>query len=69
MEYKVTTWEELEASGWRKASFSSGNGGNCVMTKRIGAGMAVGDTKDPDGAKLAFPASAWETFTTALKKC
>lgn len=67
MESIVTTWETLEADGWRKASYSTSNGGNCVMTKAADGRMAVGDTKNPDGTVLAFGAGAWEQFLTAMR--
>lgn len=37
MEQQVKSWETLAAEGWRKSSFSSNNGGNCVMIRPFSA--------------------------------
>jgi Domain of unknown function (DUF397) len=48
---------------WRKSTYSSGNGGNCVEVARNLPGVvAVRDSKDPDGPALGFPAVAWAEF-------
>jgi hypothetical protein len=40
---------------WRKPSYSSGNGGQCVEVACNLPGMvAVRDSKDPEGPNLAF---------------
>jgi hypothetical protein len=51
---------------WRTSSHSTGDGGQCVEVAG-GDGVAVRDTKERDGATLAFTAQAWRTFTTSLK--
>jgi hypothetical protein len=54
-------------TAWRKTSYSSGNGGNCVeVGQHIGA-VAVRDTKDRDGVTLSVPVDAWATFTASLR--
>ena len=52
--------------GWRKSTYSDGNGGACV---EVGSadGVAVRDTTDRDGATLAFSAGAWAAFITRLR--
>lgn len=59
---------EVAAAGWQKSSHSSGNGGQCVEVARdmLGA-VAVRDSKDPEGPKLAFTPAAWQEFTGLLK--
>jgi uncharacterized protein DUF397 len=53
---------------WRKSSYSSANGGNCVEVARdMPAAVAVRDSKDPEGPKLAFTPAAWREFTGLLK--
>lgn len=53
---------------WRKASYSGNNGGGCVEVARIPvAGVAVRDSKDPDGPKLAFPPADWQAFIRRMK--
>jgi len=58
----------LESADWRKSTFSSSNGGNCVEVARNLPGVvAVRDSKDPDGPALAFTPADWEAFTARLK--
>ncbi|WP_369185761.1 DUF397 domain-containing protein [Streptomyces sp. Y1] len=53
---------------WRKSSYSSTNVGECVEVA-IGAPgrVPVRDSKDPEGAVLAFPADAWQSFVAAVR--
>jgi hypothetical protein len=58
------TSHELE---WRKSSYT-GDNGNCVeVAWPSPAGMAVRDSKQPAGAILAFPPTAWQTFVASSK--
>ena len=52
---------------WRKATYSSGNGGNCIEVATADHTVAVRDSKDPDGPRLAFKTNAWQAFATRLK--
>ena len=52
---------------WRKASYSNSNGGACVEVATAAHPVAVRDSKDPDGPKLAFTAEAWDTFIEHIK--
>jgi hypothetical protein len=52
---------------WRKASYSSSNGGACVEVAFVGNAVAVRDSKDPDGPPLSFTSADWDTFTAAIK--
>jgi hypothetical protein len=54
-------------SGWRKSSYSSDNGGECVETASRDSAVMVRDTTDRDGKMLTFTAAAWEAFTSELK--
>ncbi|MBV9856096.1 MAG: DUF397 domain-containing protein [Streptosporangiaceae bacterium] len=59
----------MDMKNWRKSSYSSGNGGNCVETASDGRKIAVRDTKnDGNGPVLSFSPDAWTAFTNALKK-
>jgi len=54
---------DLSHVTWRKASYSGSNGGGCVEVARIPAVVvAVRDSKDPDGPKLAFSPAGWQAF-------
>ncbi|MFD5391463.1 DUF397 domain-containing protein [Streptomyces sp. NPDC127074] len=59
---------DIRRAAWRKSSYSSNNGGNCV---EVGAGLVdavpVRDSKAPEGPALAFPASSWSSFISAVK--
>ena len=45
----------------------SGNGGNCVEVGSAPRAVAVRDSKNPDGPKLAFSREGWRRFTLAVK--
>ncbi|MDX3227420.1 DUF397 domain-containing protein [Streptomyces sp. ME19-01-6] len=52
----------LGGAAWTKSSYSSGQGGECVECAEISHGIAVRDSKNPDGPRLHFTASAWQAF-------
>jgi hypothetical protein len=52
---------EREQGNWRKASYSNGQG-DCVEVADTARVVLVRDTKDRDGATLAFSADAWRRF-------
>lgn len=51
---------------WRK-SRRSGKLGNCVELASAGDQVAMRNSRQPDGAKLAFPSSAMAAFLGAIK--
>jgi hypothetical protein len=59
---------DVNSAAWRKSSYSGGNGGACVEVAVLPDGdLAVRDSKDPDGARLAFTADQWAAFTAGVK--
>lgn len=54
--------------GWRKSTYSGGNGGSCVETASGDGVVMVRDTTDRDGGTLAFPADAWRAFAAGIKR-
>jgi hypothetical protein len=54
---------------WRKASYSSANGGACVevASNEPARTVMVRDTQDRDGFTLQVPAAAWSRFTNTIK--
>ena len=59
---------DLSRAEWRKASYSTGNGGNCVEVARNLPGVvAVRDSKDPDGPALAFAPAPWQALLDGIK--
>ncbi|GAA3809524.1 hypothetical protein GCM10022226_32320 [Sphaerisporangium flaviroseum] len=59
---------DLTDMRWRKSSYSSGNGGDCVEVASIPSGTAVRDSKNPAGAFLRFSPTEWTDFLTAVKE-
>jgi hypothetical protein len=52
---------------WFKSSYSSQDTAyNCVQAAHLPAGMAVQDSKNPDGPAYAFTASAWRGLLDAV---
>ena len=59
---------DARRSEWRKSSYSNGNGGHCVQVARnLPGAVAVRDSKDPDGPRLAFRPEQWQSFATQVK--
>jgi hypothetical protein len=50
--------------GWRKSTYSDGNGGECVELASDGGTVLVRDTTDRGGALLSVSAAAWREFVT-----
>lgn len=53
---------------WRKSTYSSNGGGECVEAGSNGAVVAIRDTTDRDGAVLAFTPQAWRKFTRTVAR-
>ena len=51
---------------WRKSTYSNGSS-SCVEAASQPGAVAVRDSKDPNGPRLAIPAAGWQAFTRALK--
>jgi hypothetical protein len=51
---------------WRKSSHSSADGA-CIEIAHLPEAIAVRDSKDPDGPKLAFTPHAWTAFVERAK--
>lgn len=47
---------------WRKSTYSSANGGDCLEAAGDHGGVLVRDSTDRDGGKLAFSVSVWQEF-------
>ena len=61
--------EDNRELSWRKASYSSNGGGNCV---EVGTGLpgkvAIRDSKDRQGPKLAVSNQTWTEFVQGIKQ-
>lgn len=51
---------------WRKSSYS-GDGENCVEAAPLPKGVAVRDSKNPDGPRLAFTSGEWADFLARIR--
>ena len=51
---------------WRTSSYSNGQS-NCVETATQPGTVAVRDSKDPEGPRLAVTTTSWREFTHAIK--
>lgn len=58
---------QLRGLTWRKSSYSSAEGQNCVEVAAIPGGAAVRDSKNPAGPALAFPAGEWREFLDRIR--
>ena len=59
---------DLSRADWRKASYSTNNGGACVeIAANLPGVVAVRDSKDPDGPVLGFSPRVWAAFTSGMK--
>jgi Domain of unknown function (DUF397) len=58
---------DVARANWRKSSYSSGNGGDCVESASSAAGVLVRDSKDPHGPVLALTPQGWQAFTGQIK--
>ena len=54
--------------GWRKSSYSGGQGGNCLEVADADSRILVRDSKDNQtGPMLRFTADAWRRFADRVK--
>jgi hypothetical protein len=51
---------------WRKSSYSNPSG-NCVEAAGLTGGVALRDSRSPDGAALVFTGPAWDAFIRRVK--
>ena len=58
--------DHSEFTGWRKSTRSAG-GANCVEFAATHDAIGLRDSKDPDGAVLAFPADVWRDFVAGVR--
>ena len=60
---------DLSHALWRKSTYSSSTGQNCVeVATNIPGIVAVRDSKDPDGPQLIVSASEWNTFAAGIRE-
>jgi hypothetical protein len=55
--------------GWRKSTYSDGNGGECVELASDAETILVRDTADRNGVTLSVTARAWRDLLSSLRLC
>jgi hypothetical protein len=58
---------DLTPPTWRKSSYSGANNGNCVEVGNAARTVAVRDSKDPQGPRLAITPAVWSAFTRRVQ--
>jgi hypothetical protein len=59
---------DLTSAEYRKSSYSSANGGNCVEVARNLPGLvAIRDSKNPDAGALALAPAAFAALTARIR--
>jgi hypothetical protein len=59
---------DLKLAEWRKSSYSSSNGGQCVeVARNLPSVVAVRDSKTPEGPVLVFTPAEWHSFAAGVK--
>jgi hypothetical protein len=53
---------------WRKSSYSSSNGGECVEVADRDSRVLVRDTQDRTGSVLRFTPDVWRRFADTVKR-
>lgn len=56
----------LHAVAWRKSSYSNPSG-NCVEAAVLADGVAVRNSRFPDGPALVFTEAEWAAFLQGVK--
>lgn len=59
---------DLAKALWRKSSYTTANGGNCVEVASASMRVAVRDSKDPNGPKLLVSRRAFAALLSDLKR-
>ncbi|HEX3962047.1 MAG TPA: DUF397 domain-containing protein [Trebonia sp.] len=59
--------ETAELLTWRKSSYSTSNGGNCIEVATTVRTIAVRDSKNPAGIVLTVNFESWRAFIQDTK--
>ncbi|MFC5957794.1 DUF397 domain-containing protein [Streptomyces pratens] len=52
---------------WTTSSYTNNNGACVMVRSTTEEALELGDTKIPEGPKLAFPTGAWSVFVASVK--
>jgi hypothetical protein len=56
----------LRAAAWRKSSYSNPSG-NCLEAAMVSKGVAVRNSRFPEGPALVFTGAEWDAFLRGVK--
>lgn len=56
----------LRTAAWRKSSYSTPSG-NCVEAAGLADGVALRDSRFPDGPALVFTSAEWDAFLGGVR--
>ena len=57
----------MMTAGWKKSSYSNGEGGNCVEARGCGRDTDVRDTQNREAGYLSFKAQEWAALVSSLR--
>jgi hypothetical protein len=58
---------DRDTAVWRKSTRSGPYSDNCVEVAFVSGGVALRDSKDPDGPALLFTDGEWDAFVGGTK--
>ncbi|RAY13359.1 DUF397 domain-containing protein [Actinomadura craniellae] len=58
---------DTPADRWRKSTYSSGNGGECVELAALGSMVGIRDSKEPDGPRLSVDRPVFRHLVQQVK--
>jgi hypothetical protein len=64
----METSQELTAPTWRKSSYSSSSGGDCIEVAQLPTRIAIRDSKNPEGGAFTVSPAAFSTFVDTLAR-
>lgn len=53
---------------WMTSSYTNGDGACVEVRSPVPTALHVRDTKDREGFQIAFPANAWQSFVTGVRR-
>ena len=59
---------DLSAANWRKSSYSTAGGNNCVEIAALPGAVAIRDSKDPHGPVRLLRPAAFRDLITRIKR-
>jgi hypothetical protein len=59
---------DLSAASWRKSSYSTGGGQNCVEVAVLPGAVAIRDRKDPHGPAHVLGADAFRDLVARIQR-